>query len=136
MYVGGNIGRPLIELVDTIPGSTRRRLGVSSFQLELLSRRPEWRSSPTSRPTIWTSIDHGGVVSVPRKVMIPISGERPLEAVILNRDDLTLRQIAGWRKGPRPGVLVFAPRGAARRGDRASTVVWPGDPLAPGEDRP
>lgn len=40
-YVGGNIGNPLIELVDQIPPQGRIVLELSSFQLELLNQSPE-----------------------------------------------------------------------------------------------
>ena len=39
-YVGGNIGRPLIEQVDAIPPEAYAVLELSSFQLEALHRSP------------------------------------------------------------------------------------------------
>ena len=39
-YVGGNIGRPLIDIVDTIPERAVVVLELSSFQLELVTRSP------------------------------------------------------------------------------------------------
>lgn len=39
-YVGGNIGRPLIDIVDSIPESAVVVLELSSFQLELVTRSP------------------------------------------------------------------------------------------------
>ncbi|BDG59080.1 UDP-N-acetylmuramoyl-L-alanine--D-glutamate ligase [Caldinitratiruptor microaerophilus] len=40
VYVGGNIGRPLIEVVETIPPTAVIVLELSSFQLELADRSP------------------------------------------------------------------------------------------------
>ena len=41
VYVGGNIGRPLIEVVDEIKESAVVVLELSSFQLELATRSPQ-----------------------------------------------------------------------------------------------
>ncbi|MHB9144633.1 MAG: UDP-N-acetylmuramoyl-L-alanine--D-glutamate ligase [Symbiobacteriia bacterium] len=40
-YVGGNIGRPLIEVVESIPPAAQIVLELSSFQLQLLGRSPQ-----------------------------------------------------------------------------------------------
>lgn len=87
VYVGGNIGRPLIELVDEIEPSAIVVLELSSFQLELLRKSP--------RVAVVTNISPNHL-DVHRTMEAYVDAkrniyrhQRPQDVVVLNHDDPT-----------------------------------------------
>lgn len=123
VYVGGNIGRPLIDMVEAIPGSAWVVLELSSFQLELLRRSPTVAVITNISPNhldIHKTMEH--YLSAKENI-IRYQGEGDL--AILNWDDLTLRQMA---KGARGRVAWFSMRGEPPEGATAHngriTLAW------------
>src|SRR5690606_36092960 len=85
VYVGGNIGRPLIELVDEIDPSAVVVLELSSFQLELLRKSP--------RIAVVTNISPNHL-DIHRTMEAYVDAKRhifryqgPQDVAVFNRDD-------------------------------------------------
>ena len=106
VYVGGNIGRPLIEIVDDIEEGAVVVLELSSFQLELLETSPQVAVVTNITPNhldIHRTMD--GYVDAKRRIY---RFQRPHDAVILNRDDRDDPEDGGRVR--LPGFLVFPQR--------------------------
>jgi UDP-N-acetylmuramoylalanine--D-glutamate ligase len=111
VYVGGNIGRPLIELVDTIEKNAVVVLELSSFQLELVEASPQVAVVTNISPNhldIHRTME--AYVSAKERIY---QFQRPQEAVILNRDDPATRAMAA--KAP-SRVFWFSRRGEVDNG--------------------
>lgn len=111
VYVGGNIGRPLIEIVDEIEEGAVAVLELSSFQLELLERSPQ--------VAVVTNISPNHL-DVHRSMAAYVDAKRRIyayqgrhDAVVLNRDDPTTRAMAQEAKGR---VVWFSRRGEVDNG--------------------
>lgn len=119
-YVGGNIGRPLIEMTDDIPESAYVVLELSSFQLELVEK------SPNIATVLNVTLDHMDVHRsreeyVAAKMRI-FSFQKESDLAVLNADDPTAAAMAS--RAP-ARVALFSRRqelakdGAFLRGSRA-----------------
>lgn len=92
VYVGGNIGRPLIELVDEIDPSAVVVLELSSFQLELLRKSP--------RIAVVTNISPNHL-DIHRTMEAYVDAKRhifryqgPQDVAVFNRDDPAVAAMA------------------------------------------
>ncbi|GAB6877446.1 UDP-N-acetylmuramoyl-L-alanine--D-glutamate ligase [Thermaerobacter litoralis] len=140
VYVGGNIGRPLIEEVDRIPPEALVVLELSSFQLELCHRAPQVAVYLNLRPN---HLDIHGTMEAYAAAKARIVELQPATGwAVLNGDDPAPAGLAPRAPGR---VAVFAASGrvarrlaeqeAGRRGGpvRAAylegdhLVVWDGD---------
>ncbi|HHY38291.1 MAG TPA: UDP-N-acetylmuramoyl-L-alanine--D-glutamate ligase [Clostridia bacterium] len=91
-YVGGNIGQPLIEVVDDIPENAYVVLELSSFQLELMEK------SPNTALVLNVTLDHMDVHRnraeyVAAKTRI-FSFQKEGDLAIFNGDDTTTAAMA------------------------------------------
>jgi len=85
VYVGGNIGRPLIELVDDIEPGAVVVLELSSFQLELLRKSPQVAVVTNISPNhldVHRTME--AYVDAKRNIY---RHQRPQDVVVLNHDD-------------------------------------------------
>lgn len=92
VYVGGNIGRPLIELVDDIEPTAVVVLELSSFQLELLRKSPQVAVVTNISPNhldVHRTME--AYVDAKRNIY---RYQRPQDIVVLNRDDETTAAMA------------------------------------------
>ncbi|HEY8414711.1 MAG TPA: UDP-N-acetylmuramoyl-L-alanine--D-glutamate ligase [Thermaerobacter sp.] len=111
VYVGGNIGRPLIEEVDAIPPEALVVLELSSFQLELAGRAPRIGVLLNLRPN---HLDvHGSMEAYAAAKARIVELQDASSWAILNGDDPFCVELAGRAPG---GVAVFARDGATARG--------------------
>ena len=114
--VGGNIGAPLVGLVEGSTEATAFAVEVSSFQLEGIDALPPAasRSGSTSRPTTSTATRRSRPTSRPRRASSRT--RRPEDWAVVNADD--------------PVVLA---RGAPRARAPAARSASTGEPLAAGD---
>lgn len=85
VYLGGNIGQPLIEMVDSIPAGAVVVLELSSFQLELLDRSPETAVLLNIRPN---HLDiHGSMEAYVEAKKRILAFQEKDDNLILNLDD-------------------------------------------------
>lgn len=96
VYVGGNIGRPLIEQVDDIPESAIVVLELSSFQLELVEKSP--------RVAVVTNVSPNHL-DVHKTMAAYVEAKRriyrfqgPEDHLVLNRDNSYTRAMAQTAK--------------------------------------
>lgn len=111
VHVGGNIGRPLIEIVDEIEESAVAVLELSSFQLELLETSPQVAVVTNITPNhldVHRTME--AYIDAKRRIY---SYQRRQDAVVFNRDDPTTRKMA---KEARGRVLWFSRRGEVENG--------------------
>ena len=139
VYVGGNIGRPLIEEVDRIPPEALVVLELSSFQLELCHRAPHVAVYLNLRPN---HLDvHGSMEAYAAAKARIVELQRLDGWAVLNGDDPAPAELAPRAPGH---VAVFAAsarvarqlaeREAGRRGgpvragylDGHHLVLWDG----------
>jgi UDP-N-acetylmuramoylalanine--D-glutamate ligase len=124
VFVGGNIGRPLIEEVEMIPSEAAVVLELSSFQLQLTgAHSPQIAVLTNITPNhldIHASMDE--YIEAKQKIY---RYQRPTDTVILNHDDDLVRSFAAGA----PGRVVFF----SRKGDpgtetccfvRDGEVIW------------
>lgn len=85
VWVGGNIGTPLIHQVQEISPLDLVVLELSSFQLELMSRSPQVAALLNITPN---HLDRHGTMEayIEAKARL-ISFQRPTDVAVLNRDD-------------------------------------------------
>jgi UDP-N-acetylmuramoylalanine--D-glutamate ligase len=114
-YVGGNIGTPLIEQVESIPESAAAVLELSSFQLQLTGGRSPQLSVITNISPNHLDVHASMEEYIEAKKNI-FRFQRPHETVILNYGDPLVRSFAGealgrvvffWREGD-PGTETCA----------------------------
>jgi len=134
VYVGGNIGQPLLEVAEDIPGDAWVVLELSSFQLEMLDRSPHVAVVTNVTPN---HLDvHGTMeayVAAKRRIY---EFQRPGDVAVFNADDETTRAMAALSPGRR---LAFSleeeqPEGAWLDGDRIVARVR--TPSRPGRAQP
>lgn len=131
VYVGGNIGTPLLDKVEEIGPDSLVVLELSSFQLEMLDRSPSGAVVTNVTPN---HLDvHGTMVSYVAAKRRIFAFQRPGDWVLLNEDDATTRRM----KSAAPGeVLTFSMRSeATARVEKGYVVVQSppdGDSFAPG----
>lgn len=97
VFVGGNIGRPLIDIVDEIPSTAWVVLELSSFQLELLEHSPAVAVITNITPNHLDA--HGTMdayVSAKRRIF---EHQRSGDLLVLNWDDPILRAMASDSRG-------------------------------------
>ncbi|MBT9260293.1 MAG: UDP-N-acetylmuramoyl-L-alanine--D-glutamate ligase [Clostridiales bacterium] len=118
-YVGGNLGRPLVEEAPHIPPEGRVVLELSSFQLELLRESPAVAAVLNFRPN---HLDiHKSMENYARAKKQIYLHQKPQDWVVFNRDDPAL--VSWWGEGPGREA------GFSRR-----APVIPGVWLLPGEE--
>ena len=92
VYVGGNIGRPLIEHVDEIKESSVVVLELSSFQLELATRSPQIAAITNISPN---HLDvHGSMEAYVRAKTRIFRFQCESDVLVLNYDDPASRALA------------------------------------------
>lgn len=94
VYVGGNIGRPLIEKVDLMSPQAKVVLEMSSFQLELVENSPQTAVFTNLRPNHLDQ--HGSMTAysaAKRKIYRYQRRERG-DALVLNFDEPAIRDCA------------------------------------------
>ncbi|MDI3269822.1 MAG: UDP-N-acetylmuramoyl-L-alanine--D-glutamate ligase [Bacillota bacterium] len=114
-YVGGNLGRPLVEEAPHIPPEGRVVLELSSFQLELLPVSPVIAGVLNFRPN---HLDiHRTLENYARAKKQIYRQQKPQDWIVFNRDDPAL--VSWWGEGPgkeagfsrrapvRPGVWLL-----------------------------
>lgn len=105
VYVGGNIGRPLIEQVEQIPTTAAVVLELSSFQLQLTGQRSPQIALITNITPNHLDVHASMAEYVAAKQNI-IRFQRSQDAAVLNYDDERVRELAACA----PGRLVFFSR--------------------------
>ena len=114
-WVGGNIGSPLIAILDEIAPQDLAIMELSSFQLELMTRSPQIAAVLNITPN---HLDrHGSMAAYTAAKAHILAYQAPVDTAVLGRDDP-----GAWRAAetarPAPG------RERASRYER----VWSGDP--------
>ena len=135
VYVGGNIGRPLIEEVEAIPPEARVVLELSSFQLELVHRAPRIAVVLNLRPN---HLDvHGSMEAYAAAKARIVELQGPDDWAVLNGDDPFTAGLAERAPGrvavfARDGEVAraLAERVAARRGGPVRAAYLVGEELA------
>ncbi|HEY8394926.1 MAG TPA: UDP-N-acetylmuramoyl-L-alanine--D-glutamate ligase [Thermaerobacter sp.] len=123
VYLGGNIGRPLIEEVDTIPPDALVVLELSSFQLELAWRAPRIGVLLNLRPN---HLDvHGSMEAYAAAKARLVELQDASGWAVLNGDDPFCAGLAGRAPG---GVAVFARDAATARGLAEKAAATRGTP--------
>lgn len=111
VYVGGNIGRPLLEQVDEIPPDAWVVLELSSFQLEMLNESPHIAVVTNVTPN---HLDiHGTMdayVAAKRRIY---AFQGPGDLAVFNADDAATRAMADASAGRK---LAFSARGVVDAG--------------------
>jgi UDP-N-acetylmuramoylalanine--D-glutamate ligase len=105
VFVGGNIGTPLIEQVEAIPPSAHVVLELSSFQLQLTGDRSPHISVLTNISPNHLDVHASLVEYVSAKQNI-FMYQKPTDYVVLNYDDWVVRSFANAA----PGQVVFFSR--------------------------
>lgn len=102
VWVGGNIGTPLIDQVDEISPLDLVVLELSSFQLELMTRSPQIAALLNITPN---HLDRHGTMEayIDAKARL-ISYQKPVDVAVLNREDPVTWSI---RKRTNAQVLTF-----------------------------
>jgi len=111
VYLGGNIGAPLIDRVHEIPPSARVVLEISSFQLELTERSPHVGVLLNLFPDhmdVHSSWDE--YVAAKRRIFLH---QTPQDYVVLNAEDDV---VASQAEDARGKVLFFGEQGPFPRG--------------------
>ncbi len=107
VYVGGNIGTPLIEQVEQVPPEAVVVLELSSFQLQLAGERSPQISVITNITPNHLDIHASMAEYVSAKQNI-FRYQRPVDTAVLNYDDELVRSFAAQV----PGRVVFFSRRA------------------------
>ena len=85
VWVGGNIGNPLIDVVDEMQASDLAVMELSSFQLELMTRSPQVAAVLNLTPN---HLDRHGTMEAYENAKANImSYQKPDDVVVLGRDD-------------------------------------------------
>lgn len=130
VYVGGNIGRVLIEQVRRIPERAWVVLELSSFQLELLDRSPRVAVVLNVRPN---HLDvHGSMEAYAAAKAQIVRHQRPGDVAVLNAADPVVRDMAGLTPGQPYWFLPPAAGADAAGGAAASGVAGAGSGASPG----
>jgi UDP-N-acetylmuramoylalanine--D-glutamate ligase len=106
VWVGGNIGQPLIEQVEAIPPTGKVVLELSSFQLEELGRSPHLSIVTNITPNHLDQ--HASMAEYIEAKQHIYRYQAPGDACILNYDDPTTRAMAQ----DCPGRVAFFSRQA------------------------
>jgi len=122
-YVGGNIGKPLIEQVEEIPAEAAVVLELSSFQLQLVRRSPHIAVITNISPN---HLDvHATMEEYVDAKKAIFRWQSPSDWVVLNADDPTVRAFAAEAKGR---VVLFSRRGDPGGPDAAfvrdGQMIW------------
>ena len=134
IFVGGNIGRPLIEEVDRIPPEALVVLELSSFQLELCHRAPDVAVYLNLRPN---HLDiHGTMEAYAAAKARIVELQEPDGWAVLNADEPAPAGLAGRAPGRVAAFAAsaraareLAEREAARRGGPVRAAYLAGDRL-------
>jgi len=125
VWVGGNIGLPLISLVDQMKPGDLAVMELSSFQLEIMSKSPQVAAVLNLTPN---HLDrHGNMQAYAAAKARILAFQSPEDIAILNRDDAGAWSLAGLARGT---LLSFglqrspAHPGTYLRGD--DLVFWDG----------
>lgn len=118
VYVGGNIGQPLLEVVEEIPADAWVVLELSSFQLEMLDRSPAVAVLTNVSPN---HLDVHGTMAAyvaAKERIVRFQGSDGI--AVLNGDDPVTARLAGQAPGQ---TLLFSrqrpvPAGAWLDGDQ------------------
>lgn len=127
VYVGGNIGRPLIDIVNDIPSTAWVVLELSSFQLELLRRSPSVALVTNISPN---HLDlHGTMDAYVDAKRTIYAHQKEDDVVILNYDDVFTRDMAMQSEAR---VIWFSmssepPEGAGIHNSRIAVGSWQQD---------
>ncbi|HEY8496521.1 MAG TPA: UDP-N-acetylmuramoyl-L-alanine--D-glutamate ligase [Limnochordales bacterium] len=131
VYVGGNIGRPLLEVIEEIPQDAWVVLELSSFQLEMLDKSPHVAVVTNVTPN---HLDAHGTMEayVAAKERI-FRFQRPDDLAVFNLDNPATAAMSREAPGR---TLLFSrrqpvPAGAWLDGDRLMVGGIPGGPSEP-----
>jgi len=115
-WVGGNIGRPLIQHVDEIRGQDPVVLELSSFQLEMAERVPSYGAILNISPN---HLDlHGDMKAYVEAKAVLVTNQCEKDHILLNRDCPHCRALAGRARGR---AHFFSARDGQRSED---TLAW------------
>lgn len=111
VYVGGNIGRPLVEVAEEIPPDAWVVLELSSFQLEMLDQSPHIALVTNVTPNhldVHETMD--AYIAAKRRIY---EFQTAADVAVFNGDDDTTRQMAAASPGTQ---LSFSRRGEQEAG--------------------
>src|SRR5690606_22514774 len=131
VYVGGNIGRPLLEVVVEIPQDAWVVLELSSFQLEMLDQSPHVALVTNVTPNHLDA--HGSMEAYVAAKERIVRFQRPDDLAVFNLDNPASAAMSRQAPGR---TLLFSrrqpvPAGAWQDGDRLMIGGIPG-----GQDKP
>lgn len=131
VYVGGNIGQPLIEVVEEIPPEAWVVLELSSFQLEMLDQSPHVALVTNVTPNHLDA--HGSMEAYVAAKERIVRFQRPDDLAVFNLDNPASAAMSRQAPGR---TLLFSrrqpvPAGAWQDGDRLMIGGIPG-----GQDKP
>jgi UDP-N-acetylmuramoylalanine--D-glutamate ligase len=116
-WVGGNIGRPLIDRVRAIRGDDRVVIELSSFQLELVNASPEVAAVLNVTPNHLDRHKTMAVYTAAKQRILDFQG--PDDLALLGKDDAGSRNLATAVRGQ----LAFFTAQDAKQGDRSHDVL-------------
>lgn len=141
-YVGGNIGKPLIEQVEAIPSEAVVVLELSSFQLQLVHRSPHIAVVTNVSPN---HLDvHATMEEYVEAKKAIFRRQSPADWLVLNADDPTVRAFAAEARsrvvlfsrradpGGRDAAFVREDRVIWRRGGRETPILFLDEIRLPG----
>jgi len=105
VFVGGNIGRPLIELVESIPTEAAVVLELSSFQLQLTGAKSPQIAVITNLSPNHLDV-HDSLEDYYQSKLNIFRYQTPQDILVINYDDQRLRDLAGSA----PSRVVFFSR--------------------------
>lgn len=116
-WVGGNIGRPLIDRVRAIRGDDRVVIELSSFQLELMNASPEVAAVLNVTPNHLDRHKTMEVYTAAKQRILDFQG--PDDLALLGKDDVGSRNLATAVRGK----LAFFSAQDAKQGDGSHDVL-------------
>ena len=110
VHVGGNIGTPLIDRLDTIQEDDWMVLELSSFQLELFDPKVAYGPLDSLGPDVAAILNitpnhldrHSSMAEYAQAKSNLLRHLKPTSAVVLNADDPVTGQMAGWENEEKP----------------------------------
>ena len=97
VWVGGNIGNPLISYLDQIQPDDLAVMELSSFQLEIMTRSPQIAAILNLTPNhLDRHITMANYISAKSQIL---THQSPNGIAVLNRDDGNVRELYGEVKG-------------------------------------
>ncbi|MCB2210078.1 UDP-N-acetylmuramoyl-L-alanine--D-glutamate ligase [bacterium] len=107
VWVGGNLGNPLIQYVDEMQEDDLAIMELSSFQLEIMTRSPQIAAILNLTPN---HLDRHETMSnyISAKSHI-LTHQEPDDVAVLNRDDFRVRKLYSEVKGRRISFGINPP---------------------------